>query len=138
MQIEARTVGRRESAGRRELAWPEAPAAPTAGDLIAHVVGSEVAGYNQRDGDRRLLRVLTEAQITDQARAGKVAAEVRERAQPADEDTSVSVALEAFADGLFLMFVDDREVESLDEAIEVHDGLRVRFVRLVPLAGGSA
>lgn len=136
MEIEARTVGRRDRE-HRDLAWPDAPAGPTVGDLIAHVVRAEVAAYNRREHDRRFLRVLTEQQIEAQAAAGKVQAEVREHAQPADTDTSVETALEAFADGLFLVFLDDREVESVDELVPLRDDLRVRFVRMVPLAGGA-
>lgn len=138
MHIEARTLGRRDEPERRELSWPGAPDAPTVGDLIAHVVREEVTAYNRRERDRRLLRVLTEDQIRRQASLGKVAAEVREHAQPASPETSVEAALEAFADGLFLVFIDDEEVASPDVPIEVHDGLRVRFVRMVPLAGGCA
>ncbi len=45
-------------------------------------------------------------------------------------------AREAFDDGLYFMFVDDRQVESLDEVLMLRDGSRLLFVRLVALAGG--
>ena len=54
--------------------------------------------------------------------------------RPQTHDLMVDL-LTAFADGLFLVFVDDRRIEALDEAVTVHAGSRTLFVRLVPLAG---
>lgn len=48
----------------------------------------------------------------------------------------VHAALEAFEDGLYFVFIDDRQIETLDERVTVGAGSRVRFLRLVALAGG--
>lgn len=45
-------------------------------------------------------------------------------------------ALEAFERNGFLLLVDDRQVESLDEEIRVRLETRVTFLKLVPLVGG--
>jgi hypothetical protein len=45
-------------------------------------------------------------------------------------------ALEAFEANGVLILVDDRQVERLDEEVELRAGTRVTFLRLVPLVGG--
>src|SRR5262249_23531021 len=45
-------------------------------------------------------------------------------------------ALEAFQANGVLILVDDRQVESLDEGVELKAGTQVTFLRLVALVGG--
>jgi hypothetical protein len=45
-------------------------------------------------------------------------------------------AVEAFDRNGFFMLVDDRQVESLDEEIELKVSTEVSFVKLLPLVGG--
>lgn len=51
-------------------------------------------------------------------------------------ERAVSAALDAFEKGHFLMVVDDRRVTDSNEMLRLGDETRVRFWRLVPLAGG--
>lgn len=46
------------------------------------------------------------------------------------------VALKAFQENGFLILVGDRQVEDLDEEIEIQPGVEVTFLKLVPLVGG--
>lgn len=46
------------------------------------------------------------------------------------------VATSAFERNGFLILVDDRQAESLDEEIEIRPATNVSFVKLVPLVGG--
>ena len=46
------------------------------------------------------------------------------------------VALKAFQENGFLILVGDRQVEDLDEEIEIQPGVEVTFLKLVPLGGG--
>lgn len=45
-------------------------------------------------------------------------------------------ALQAFENNGFFVLVDDKQVESLDEEIQIHPGMTVSFLRLIPLVGG--
>jgi hypothetical protein len=45
-------------------------------------------------------------------------------------------AVEAFEAGRILILVDEKQVSSLDEEIELRAGTDVAFLRLMPLAGG--
>ena len=51
-------------------------------------------------------------------------------------ERQVEVALQAFEENGFFMFVDDEQAESLDQTITVTPETRVSFVKLTPLVGG--
>lgn len=59
------------------------------------------------------------------------------RRRPIQWEDQFAKAVEAFTRNGFFILVDDRQVESLDEEIQVRSGQTVvSFVRLVPLVGG--
>lgn len=105
-------------------------------DLLGHVVRGEVAAFADRQADRRLFKALTATQIDAGLAAGKVSAGGSELDQKVDADAAVATAVEAFADGLFLVFVDDTEVKTLDAALPLTAGSKLTFLRLTMLAGG--
>src|SRR5262245_48693915 len=72
-------------------------------DLIACVVRADVAAFGQRQQDRRLLRALTATDIEKGVARGKIAAGGNESDQAVDPEQAVGTALEAFADGLYLV-----------------------------------
>jgi hypothetical protein len=53
-----------------------------------------------------------------------------------DADRQVAVALRAFERGHVLVLVDDRQVDELDQEVELTGGSSVAFLKLVPLVGG--
>jgi hypothetical protein len=118
------------------------PEAVTAGqpvtlrELIGHVVRAEVAAFKERQADRRLLKALTARQIEDGLAAGKVQAGGSTLDQAVDAEKAVATAVEAFADGLFLVVVDGAEVKDLDGTVPLTASSRLTFIRLTMLAGG--
>lgn len=104
--------------------------------LLTRIVRSEVQAFRERQERRRLLQVLTAEQIEEGALRGKVDAGGRDLDQPVDEETAVAAALQAFQDGLYLVFLDDVEQRDLDSPVHVKEDSRVTFVRLTMLAGG--
>ena len=105
-------------------------------DLIGHVVRAEVAAFKQRQAERRLLKALTAKQIDDALAAGKVQAGGSEVDQHVDPEQAVATAVEAFADGLFLVVVDETEVKELDSVVPLTPSSRLTFIRFTMLAGG--
>jgi hypothetical protein len=105
------------------------------GDLLTRIVLWEVEAFESRRRERTLERVLSAAEIATGAERGRIDPGGRDPGEAPDPERAVDAALTAFADGLYLVFVDDRKVESLDERVTVHQGSRTLFVRLVPLAG---
>lgn len=45
-------------------------------------------------------------------------------------------AIAAFDKNGFLMLVNDRQIDNLDEELEISEGMEVSFMRLTPLVGG--
>jgi hypothetical protein len=105
-------------------------------DLIGHVVRAEVAAFKQRQAERRLLKALTAKQIDEGLAAGKVQAGGSELDQHVDPEHAVATAVEAFADGLFLVVVDETEVKELDSVVPLTPSSRLTFIRFTMLAGG--
>ncbi len=53
-----------------------------------------------------------------------------------DWEKQFALAVQAFESNGFFMLVDDRQVNSLDDEINLKIGTQVSFVKLVPLVGG--
>jgi hypothetical protein len=56
--------------------------------------------------------------------------------QPIDVPAQTRMALEGFSKAAFLLIVNGRQVESLDEEVAVSQNATATFIRLVPLVGG--
>ena len=146
--VEAKVVGRRQPlvSGWR-VPLPEPPAGEDARgdgalrlrDLLAAIVRQEVAGFRQRQEERRLTRVLSPDAIQRGAVAGKIdmggSREAR-TGDEVDEDAAVAVALQAFEDGLYFVFLDGRQHDDLDAPVWPCPDSTLTFIRLVALAGG--
>jgi hypothetical protein len=105
-------------------------------ELLTHIVRSEVEGFKTRQAERRLLKVLTTKDIEQGAAAGKISAGGSDLDQKVDANEAVAVALEAFTDGLFMVFVDENEVKDLNSVVPLTADSKLMFVRLTMLAGG--
>lgn len=122
-----------------EISLP--PNAPDQGEpltlrlLITQVVLRELEAFRQRQRANRLVRILTERQISDGLARGKVVPGGREFNQSVDDDAAVAAALQAFEDGLYLVILDGEDQRELDRQVWLRPGSRLTFVRLVMLAG---
>jgi hypothetical protein len=106
-------------------------------ELISHVVRCEVVSFNERKEKRKLIHTLTARQIEAGADTGRVVSGGREEDEnSADPIAAVDTALLGFTDGLYYVFVDDEQRESLEEMIVLQDTTHLTFLRLVALAGG--
>ena len=105
-------------------------------DVIEHVVRAEVGAFRDRQAESRLLRALTAKQIDQALATGKVSAGGGDLDRAVDVDQAVATALEAFADGLFLVVVDDVELQDLNAVAPLAESSRLTFIRLTMLAGG--
>ena len=53
-----------------------------------------------------------------------------------DWEAQYAKALEAFEANGFIMLVNDQQIETLNETIELKIGTQINFLRLIPLVGG--
>jgi hypothetical protein len=138
LALQIRRVGRRGALLRQSLELPlEAGQTITADALIGAVVRHEVAAFKRRQTDSVTLRALTEAEIRAGAARGAIKPPQDDaRPQPLSPARAVRVAQQAFADGLFYLFIDDVQVETGAAALTLNAGSTLLFLRLVALAGG--
>ena len=104
-------------------------------ELIKAAVAATVNEYNERRESSDLITVLTPGLIEDKAQTGKVSFGVNYGEKSSDLETAVNNALEAFADGIVVIFADDKKLDSLDEAIDINEIKSLTFVKLTMLAG---
>ena len=102
----------------------------TARDLICRRIREEVRRYNlTRPRFFQSLVQPTEAEATlNGYRLCKT--------RPVDAEAQCRQALKAFEQNGFFILIDDRQVEDLDEVIELKVDTSVSFLRLTPLVGG--
>jgi hypothetical protein len=119
-------------AGREIESWvlPDLPERITAGELLRLRVREEVARFNA--GDRSVFRGLVRpAAARETARGFELSGD-----EPVDWVRQADTACAAFGRNGFVMIVRDRQVESLDELIDLREDPAVAFIRLTPLVGG--
>jgi len=139
--VEAKVVGRRSPLVRDwKIAlppeWGTAESHLTLQDLITRIVQVEVEGFETRQEARRLERVLSAVQIAEGVAQGKVEMGGQELEQAVDIEAAIQTALQAFEDGLYYVFVDEVQYESLEDEVMLKADSQVLFLRLVALVGG--
>lgn len=113
------------------LELPDLPERVSVRELIRAQVREEVARYNlDRSVPYQGLVVPTEAEHqlnTTARRTERLAVDWQEQADLAER---------SFDKQRFVLIVGDRQVESLEESVDLTGEPEIVFVRLVPLAGG--
>ena len=145
VRVSATVTGhRRRGVREHDLVLALPPGEVTARQLIEAAVAAEVTAFHARAEEASLVRVLTKKSLdADLARGAVRAGGPADSAELAGGEPgqarladAVDGALLAFGDGLFKVFVGDRELTDDGAALPVADGAALLFLRLVPLAGG--
>jgi len=140
LTISARAMGKRKPlVPDWQIPWPPEEdgggEALTLRELITRIVHSEVQAFEKRQQERKLVRILTEKQIDAGLEKGRVDSGGRDLNQKVDADEAVGTALQAFEDGLYLVFLDEEEQRDLDKEIFLRPDSKLTFIRLTMLAG---
>ncbi len=107
----------------------------TLADLIRAAVTNEVERFNTSRSEPKLFAFLTPAEIQAQSQDGKIGFGDVANADEANLEKAIEVAFQAHADGVFLVFINDDEIRSLDDEITLEEGTEVTFLRLTFLTG---
>jgi hypothetical protein len=105
-------------------------------ELIRFIVSREVDAYQSRQQERRLVHVMSKAAIEEGTITGKVDPGGRDPGQTVDLQESITVALQAFEDGLYFVFIDEVQQTDLDTQVYLNTNSKVVFLRLTALTGG--
>lgn len=141
MLVETRVLGKKSRALDR---WsvPLPPIDEASGDggitlraLIERIVRGEVRAFEARERARRLVRVLSDAEIDDAAVRGKIDPGGRPPTGKVNPEAAVGAALQGFEDGLYLVVLDGEEQRDLDRQVFVTESSQLVFLRLTFLAG---
>ncbi len=102
----------------------------TVKDLIEQRVSQEVAKYNNRVIEK------FNGLIQPTEKENVLNAFSKKEFRMIDGEQQVYIALDAFQKNGFFVLVDDKQVESLEERIQLRPMMKVSFIKLVPLVGG--
>lgn len=132
--IHVKQIGKRRSITDKKPICLDPPPT-TAAQLIADVVCSEVQAYNDRPTPDDWVVYLTHDQIQQKAIDGKISFGVNYNGVSACVETAVLNALQSFEDGIFRLFLNESEIESLQTPLLLKEGDTLTFIRLTLLAG---
>ena len=140
LTLSARVLGRRKPlVPDWQIPWPPDEHGEgeslTLRELITRVVLEEVGAFTKRQEERKLVRILTEKEIESGLAKGRVDSGGRNLNQKVDPEAAVATALQAFEDGIYLVFLDDEEQRDLDKQVFLQPESKLTFVRLVMMAG---
>ncbi len=102
----------------------------SARELIKERVRKEVEAYNTRQPE--YFRGLVQPTDAEQTLNGY---KLRSR-RALDWEEQFAKAIKAFERNSFILLVDDRQIEDLDQTILIEPDTSVTFLKLVPLVGG--
>ena len=139
LTISARAMGKRKPlVPDWQIPWPPTHGggeALTLRELITRIVHNEVQAFEKRQEERKLVRILAEREIESGLEKGRVDSGGRDLHQKIGPDEAVGTALQAFEDGLYLVFLDEEEQRDLDKQVFLRPDSKLTFVRLTMLAG---
>ena len=140
LTVSARAVGRRRPlVPDWQVPWPPegdgGGEAVTLRELITGIVHAEVEAFEKRQQERKLIRILTEKEIESGLEKGRVDSGGRDLHQRVNPEEAIGTALQAFEDGIYLVFLDEEEQRELDKQVFLRPDSKLTFVRLVLLAG---
>ncbi|CAA6821283.1 MAG: Unknown protein [uncultured Sulfurovum sp.] len=104
-------------------------------DLITQMVSHEVERFNEKQDNPTITPFLTPVALDTKSKEGKVSFGDLLNQEKAVIEEAIENALLGFKDGLFLVFIDDREIKEIDETIILTAKSEVVFMRLTFLTG---
>lgn len=113
-----------------EFDVPDLPSRISVGELISLRVREEVARYNAAPA-RRFQGLVKPTDAEAELNGYRM-----DKPRRLDWERQARTALDAFGRNGFIVLIGDRQVESLDEEVDLDADPLVAFVRLVPLVGG--
>ena len=103
--------------------------------LLSAVVQKEVAQYNSKESEAQLIPFLTQQELDDQAKIGKVSFGTIYSHKKADPGKAVANAIGCWEDGLVRVFMNEEELTDLDAPLTMEARSVLTFIRLTFLAG---
>ncbi len=108
-------------------------------ELIIAMTSACVQDYNRRLAAKDLYACLTHYEgredLDIQAKTGKIGFGVNYGEKEAEENQAAANAIQCFEDGIYRIFLDEKPLTELEEAVSLTEESVLTFVRLTMLAG---
>ena len=104
-------------------------------ELFLKVVSQQVEEFNKRKEKSNLLVYLNEGMLNQVGKTGSVKFNEQYNTALADEKKAKETVLLAFEDGLIALFINDHQMEDINQTITLKDNDSITFIRLTFLAG---
>lgn len=105
-------------------------------DFLVSIVRKQVADFNARPSGEEADNALPGQEILRAlADTGKVSFGSIYNDAQVDADAAVQNAIQSFEDGIFSVFVDEKEIKDLEENLEIEEDSKILFLKLSFLAG---
>ena len=108
-------------------------------EVLMAIVTQQVGVFNQKIDDntngKNLFTFFEETELQQEAETGKIRFGAIYNDKKADLDKAIETVLLAFYDGLIVIFIDERQLEKLDDKIRFNENTVVTLVRLTFLSG---
>jgi hypothetical protein len=104
-------------------------------ELLGAIVTKNVADFNERLREQKLIDYLTGEEIKDKLAVGKVSFGELYNETEASLNKALEAAFLAYEDGIYRVFIGDKEAGKLDENLELKEEEVLTFIRLAMLAG---
>lgn len=99
------------------------------------LVEEQVRAYEERQAQKPLLYTLTEVALEEQVQQGKVDFNERLNDNSVNLAAAQSTALQAFEDGLYVIFADEEQLTTLEQSVDWLTVQAFSFLRLTFLSG---
>jgi len=119
-----------------QVAIPELQSGVSLQRFLELVVAQQVNAFNTRVEQPELIHFLLKDEVNTLATQGKVSFGDKYNAQQVKLETAQQNAILAFKDGLYKVFLDDNEIEDLNQIISFTEESKFTFIRLTFLSGG--
>jgi len=107
----------------------------TLNDLITECVTAEVNRYNEERDKPSLISFLSPKEIEEQSETGKITFNDNYNKKKVVISEAVENAQLAFKDGLFVVFVDDNEIKTFNQELNLTPQSEISFIRMTFLVG---
>lgn len=107
----------------------------TVRELLRETVRINLEKFRLGHEDAEIFQVLSKEKIEEQAQAGKIGFGVHYNTAKQDFRKAVENAWQCFEDGIAVLFIDGKKMETLDEEISLMENSELTFIRMTMLAG---
>ncbi|SES77353.1 hypothetical protein [Thorsellia anophelis] len=141
INIAMKQLGKKHPIKQEQITLPSLTAPITLKSLIEALVVQQIDEYVKKpvhqfeSADNLSLSPIAPTSLISMMSAGKYHFDVNYNNNVVETDKAIACALEAYLDGLFVVFVDDQKIESLETQLQIEESSVITFIRLTFLVG---